>query len=159
MNALQIRKTGLEAAVRLDGGGLLAGRFFVTDDGDSPVDALLRLLNDPARAFLPFAHASDDQVRLLSRDHIEVVWATQPLSSASIAGAAVVEAATVDYGAGAITGDAFVGDMHPDRRRLLDLLNDERPFFVIRSAERTYLVNKARVRSAFVANRTDRSAA
>lgn len=159
MNSLQIRKAGLEAAVRLVGGGLVAGRFFIDDRGDSPLDALLSLLNDQRRSFLPFAHASESGVRLLSRSHIEVVWPTGGVSSASIAGSAVVEQATIDYGDGAITGDAFVGDMHPDQRRLLDLLNDARPFFIIRSEERTYLVHKARVRSAFAPGRSSRSAA
>lgn len=156
MNALQIHKAGLDAAVRLDGGGLLAGRFFVQGDEGAPIDALLRLLNDPQRQFFPFAHAADEKVRLLSRAHVDVVWPTAgPGDAVSIAGSAVVEGATIDYGDGAIRGVAFVGDMHPDRRRLLDLLNDERPFFVLRSPERTYLVNKARVRSAFVDHATD----
>jgi hypothetical protein len=160
MRALQIQKSTLAAAVRLDGGGLIAGRFFVDGEGEATLDALLRLLNDTERSFFPLANAKDDGIRFIARAHVDVVWPTESVTLAnSITASARVTGATLDYGDGALTGDVLVGDLHPDRRRLLDALNDARPFLVLCTDERTYLVNKARIRSAHVGAAATRSAA
>lgn len=160
MRALQIQKSTLAAAVRLDGGGLIAGRFFVDGEGEATLDALLRLLNDTERSFFPLANAKDDGIRFIARAHVDVVWPTESVTLAnSITASARVTGATLDYGDGALTGDVLVGDLHPDRRRLLDALNDTRPFLVLCTDDRTYLVNKARIRSAHVGAAATRSAA
>jgi hypothetical protein len=160
MRALQIHKRTLAAAVRLDGGGLVAGRFFVDGEGEASLDALLRLLNDTERSFFPLANAKDEGVRFIARAHVDVVWPTEPVAlNNSITASARVVGATVDYGDGALSGDVLVGDLHPDRRRLLDALNDARPFLVLQTEERTYLVNKARIRSAHVGGTATRSVA
>ena len=79
MRALQIQKSTLAAAVRLDGGGLIAGRFFVDGEGEATLDALLRLLNDTERSFFPLANAKDDGIRFIARAHVDVVWPTESM--------------------------------------------------------------------------------
>lgn len=150
MNALQIRKEAMEAAVRIHGGGLVAGRFFLETPSDAPIVALARLLNTPDRCFFPFVDRSTNDVRFLSREHISVVWPTVMSQGrpSSLDAVAVVPAVTVDFGDATLVGDVLVGDMHPDRRRLVDVLNDPRPFFALRSIERVYLVHKQRIRTA-----------
>lgn len=151
MNALQIRKEAVEAAVRIHGGGLVAGSFFLERHHDAPIAALARLLNAPDRRFLPFVDRASSDVRFISRDHIAMVWPTAPgvaLDAPRLAAGELVQRVTLDFGDTTLMGDVLVGDMHPDRRRLVDVLNDPRPFFALRTVERMYLIHKLRVRTA-----------
>lgn len=156
VNALKIKRRTINAAVRIEGGGVISGRFFVDNNTEEAgLDLLLRALNRPKNRFLPFDDPVSGKVRFLSRAHIGMVWptASEEVGAASIAASDCVEDATIDYGDGSITGDVLTGEMHPDRRRLVDVLNDERPFFILRSGDRLYLFNKSRVRTAAIGAR------
>ena len=147
---LRVEKKGQKAEVHLFSGKTLEGDFFLSGHAQSRVgsETLMDVFNDAAREFLPFTEASSGAFHLLNRDHIVMVELIGGGSCEVLgleAGTELpVQAVSLSYGLDndILSGEAYMGDLHPNNRRLTDLLNHASLFILLSAEGKTFLVNK-----------------
>ena len=144
-------KLPVDADVILTTGEKVRGTFFVAPaSAHRPgPETLLELLNEDARSFVPFQ--SEEGMLLLNRTTIRLVSFASPellqLFSApdneNIYGITLV----LSGDAHKITGYCHTGDLRPETRRPIDLLNSSEVFLLVYS-ERLMLINKTAISHA-----------
>tara|TARA_B100001123_G_C14868367_1_gene850893 strand:+ start:146 stop:631 length:486 start_codon:yes stop_codon:yes gene_type:complete len=156
---LRIEKQGQHAEVHLVSGKVLGGDFFLSGRarGRLGSETLMDVFNDNGRSFLPFTERESGNFHLLNKEHIVMVElvGTDPRDVLGFSVDATIPTQQVVFYHGDDTtrlkGDAYVGDLHPDNRRLTDLLNHESSFLLLMVDERCYLVHKQQMHFAVAA--------
>lgn len=152
MPPLQIPKRKVSATIQLQHGPLLRGHLFVetltaTHSGSQTVSEYLELPG----AFLPFE--SEQEFLFLAKDSIAVVrvseedeageaWSELPLLPVDEEDAAPEVRVRVELRGGSVVEGEVVSAMPPEHCRLMDYLNQERRFLVLRAREDLAIINK-----------------
>jgi len=146
---LRIEKKGEKADVHLVSGTVLSGDFFLSGQAQSRLgsETLMDVFNDSQRVFLPFTEATSGDFHLLNRDHIvmvELAGDGLEVMGVEFDSELPTQSMSLSYGRDdtRLKGEAYVGDLHPNNRRLTDLLNHESLFILLLADDKTYLVNK-----------------
>lgn len=145
---LKVEKRLSEAEIEMADGTLFVGHFYLSDQARHHLghENVMDILNQPDDDFIPFHLATESSLLLLQKRQIRSVHLrTEDFSE--VFALAEGEAGTLvpvllNVSGKRLEGKAFVGDLHPDRRRLKDLLNTPTPFFLFRSDQETRIVNK-----------------
>ena len=148
---LIVSKQAIEATVTLFGGAVNAGQFFLASGLAlrGGMETLLDLLNDNTRAFVPFKMANGmvflnrETIRSVDFEapNIKDVFFTQNNEHIH----AIKVHLRKDVGGGSSLGVCFTGDMAPEHRRPLDLLNTHDMFLLLFSEDRLSLINKTAI--------------
>ena len=153
---LVLPKLPISAQVTLFGGDVVSGELFVA--AASPVhrgpETLLELLNDNTRSFVPFQ--AEDCVMLLNRVTIRSVEFHSPElmeiftrpDNESIYGLSIF--LRTELKEVALDGFCFTGDLRPEARRPVDLLNGPEMFLLLYGNDRLHLVNTIAISHAQV---------
>ena len=155
---LRVEKKGQKAEVHLVSSKLLSGEFFLSGQAQSRLgsETLMDVFNDSERVFLPFTEDSSGAFHLLNRDHIVMVelvgGGLSDILGFDSGSELPTQKVRLGYGADnmALDGNAYVGDLHPDNRRLTDLLNHDSLFLLLLSDEKVFLVNKSQMHFVMV---------
>jgi hypothetical protein len=155
---LRIKKQGQRAEVHLISGASLTGDFFLSGQAQSRrgSETLMDVFNDSLRVYLPFTEGESGAFHLLNKRHIVMVELQESDLSQVLGFDSESDLPTqsvrLSYGSddSSLSGEAYVGDLHPDNRRLADLLNHEANFFLLLAEEKCYLVNKYQMHFAAV---------
>ena len=126
----------------------IRGRFFLADHAQYHFgpENLLDILNNFGKRFLPFAQDDVSTEVLIQRSRIAGLrprhaespdWPPTPDEDPQAWLAAKIVFAGIT-----LEGHAYLGDMHPDRRRLTDLLHFGNPFFVFDTNEGPWIINR-----------------
>jgi len=152
---IKFPKKPVLARVTLFGGKRVTGEFFAeqaTPTHDSP-ETLPELLNHEERAFIPF-HTGQDLL-LLHRRSIRLVEFDSPELQEVFAkpGKDVHEIKIVlraELHELSLQGFCYTGELHPQTRRPVDLLNHPEPFLLFYSTGTMMLINKDSISHAAV---------
>ena len=140
----------------LFGGEEVTGEFFVaaTSPHHPGPESLLELLNDNARSFVPFQ--TEEGIMLLNRVSVRSVEFQSPETMAVFTRPdndsiyALTIYLRTELQETAIDGFCFTGELGPEARRPVDLLNGPEMFVMIYAHERLQLLNKNAVSHAQV---------
>lgn len=150
-------KQPIAAEVTLFGGEKVNGEFFVSVDSprrDSGPETLHDLLNDNSRSFVPFQ--TDGGIFLINRSTLRTVEFNSTVLKEVFERPdnEFIYALNVDLRtetqAVTLQGFCFTGDLPPDTRRPVDLLNSHAMFLLIYQAGNLMLVNKSAISHAMV---------
>ncbi|HYF52553.1 MAG TPA: hypothetical protein VEJ63_24310 [Planctomycetota bacterium] len=152
---IKFPKRPVLARVTLFGGKRVTGEFFAeqaTPTHDSP-ETLPELLNHEGRAFVPF-HTGQDLL-LLHRRSIRLVEFDSPELQELFKkpGKDLHEIKIVlraELNELSLQGLCYTGDLHPETRRPVDLLNHADPFLLFYSTGSLMLINKNSISHAAV---------
>ena len=149
-------KLPISTQVTLFGGETVAGEFFVA--AASPVhpgpETLLELLNDNARSFVPFQ--TEECIMLLNRVSVRSVEFKSPEmmeiftrpDNDNIFGITIY--LRTELQETAMDGFCYTGEMRPEARRPVDLLNGPDMFLLLYGHDRLQLINKNAISHAQV---------
>lgn len=126
----------------------IQGRFFLADQAQYHFgpENLLDVLNSGGKQFLPLAQDDVSAVVLIQWSRIAGLrprnadcpdWPTTPADDPRC-----WQAAKISLSGTTLEGRAYLGDLHPDRRRIADLLNHCDPFFVFETDEGPWIINR-----------------
>ena len=145
---LIVSKHAISATVTLFGGAVNVGQFFLASASPmrGGMETLLDLLNDDTRSFVPFKTANG--MVFLNRESIRSVDFEAPNikdiffrpDNEYIYSIKVY--LRKDTGGGSYQGVCFTGDLSPEHRRPIDLLNTADMFLLLFSDDRLALINK-----------------
>lgn len=150
-------KQPVSAEVALFGGEKVIGEFFVSMDSprrDSGPETLHDLLNDNSRSFVPFQ--TEGGIFLINRSTLRTVeFDSRELKELfERPDNEFIYALNVDLRtetqAVTLQGFCFTGDLPPDTRRPVDLLNSAEMFLLVYQAGNLMLVNKTAISHAMV---------
>ena len=126
----------------------IRGRFFLADQAQYHYgpENLLDILNNSGKQFVPFAQDDMAAVVMIQKSRIAGLqsghndfgdWPpTQDKDPQCWL------PAKIDFAGISLEGRAHLGDLHPDRRQLADLLNRGNPFIVFETDEGPWIINK-----------------
>ena len=145
---LVVSKHAISANVTLFGGATHVGQFFLATASPmrGGIETLFDLLNDTSRAFVPFKTPTG--MVFLNRESIRSVDFEAPnikdmffrTDNEYIYPIKVFVRS--DTGGGSFQGVCFTGDLSPEHRRPIDLLNTNDLFLLLFCEERLTLMNK-----------------
>jgi len=145
---LIVSKHAISATVTLFGGAVNTGQFFLASASPmrGGMETLLDLLNDVSRSFVPFK--TPNGMVFLNREAIRSVDFEAPNikdiffrpDNEFIYSIKVY--VRTDAGGGSYQGVCFTGDLSPEHRRPLDLLNTNDLFLLLFSDDKLALINK-----------------
>ena len=153
---LVLPKLPVSAQITLFGGTVVSGEFFVA--AATPLhpgpQTLLELLNDNDRSFVPFQ--TEECVMLLNRVSVRSVEFHSPEmmevftrpDNECIYGLTVY--LRTELQETVMDGFCFTGEMRPEARRPVDLLNSPDMFLLLYGNDRLHLVNKNAISHAQV---------
>lgn len=137
-----------ELKAKLADGREICGHFFLAGHAENHYgeEILLDLLNQRDKPFVPFKEQDEEAVVLIRKAQIVFLRPDQPDSTQW----PYINNSTPDCWPSAkvifpdffIEGQIYTGDMQPQRRRLTDLLNHPNDFFVIKTNEGPWIINK-----------------
>ncbi len=125
----------------------ITGRFFLADHAQYHFgpENLLDILNNSGKQFVPFAQ---DDVTAEVMIQKSLIAGLQPRYSdcgdwppTRVDDPQCWQPAKIVFAGISLEGRAHIGDLHPDRRRLADLLNHGNPFFVFDTDEGPWIIN------------------
>lgn len=127
----------------------IRGRFFLADHAQYHFgpENLLDVLNNCGKKFLPFVQDGAPSVMLIQWSTIAGLqpghpdnhdWPPTPEDDPQC-----WQNAKISFAGISLEGRAYLGDLHPDRCGVSDLLNYGDPFFVFETAEGPWIINKA----------------
>ena len=126
----------------------IRGRFFLADHAQYHFGSenLLDVLNNCGKQFLPFSQDDVEAVVLIQTSRIAGL---QPRHADCPDWPPTQEddpqcwqPAKIVFAGISLEGRVHLGDLHPDRRRIADLLNHGNPFFVFETDEGSWIINK-----------------
>lgn len=126
----------------------IRGHFYLADHAENHYgeETLLDVLNHPGKPFIPFAQEDEAAVVLIQKSRIVGL---RPKCIESCEWPQVQAdahenwlPAQMAFAGFSLEGDAYTGDLPPHRRRLADLLNYGQTFFVFKTDECPWIVNK-----------------
>ena len=126
----------------------IRGRFFLADEARYHFgpENLLDVLNNCGKRFLPFAQDDEAAVGLVQGSRIAGLHPRHGdrngLPQALDEDPRCWQSARIEFAGIALEGRAYLGDMHPDLRRIADLLNHGNPFFVFDTDEGPWIINR-----------------
>ena len=145
---LIVSKHAIAATVTLFGGTVNTGQFFLASASPmrGGMETLLDLLNDISRSFVPFktpmgmVFLNRESIRSVDFDapNIKDIF-FRPDNEFIYSVKVYVRA---DAGGGSYQGVCFTGDLSPEHRRPLDLLNTNDLFLLLFSDDKLALINK-----------------
>lgn len=145
---LIVSKHAISATVTLFGGAVNVGQFFLASASPmrGGMETLLDLLNDLSRNFIPFKTANG--MVFLNREAIRSVDFEAPnikdifFRQDNEFIYAIKVYIRTDAGGGSYQGVCFTGDLSPEHRRPIDLLNTSDMFLLLFSEDRLALISK-----------------
>ena len=149
MHELKVQVTEVDARLVLSDGSEVTGVLFANTSGrHGAPESISDVLNDPSRRFV--AVREQDTARILVVAKTAIRYAgfravdfadLSPRPNQTSLWHSVV---TLDGGE-SFAGEVFIGEMRPERRRVVDVLNAGDPFFLMWVDAQPRLVNSARV--------------
>jgi hypothetical protein len=123
------------------------GRFFLADQAQYHFgpENLLDVLNKGGKQFLPLAQDDVSEVVQIQWSRIAGLKPRQvacPDWPTPEDDPQCWQAAKISFAGTTLEGRAYLGDLHPDRRRITDLLNHCDPFFVFETDEGPWIINR-----------------
>lgn len=126
----------------------ICGRFFLADNAQYHFgpENLLDVLNNSGKRFVPLSQDDVAAEVLIQKSRIAGLqprhadcsdWPPTQDDDPQL-----WQPAKIVFAGISLEGRAYIGDMHPDRRRLADLLNHVNPFFVFDTDEGPWIINK-----------------
>ena len=126
----------------------ICGRFFLADNARNHYgeETLLDLLNHTSKEFIPFAQSDDGPMILIKKSAILGLQPTVPNADQwpkmSHSNDQCWPSAKITFAQQTLEGNAYTGDMPPERRRLADLLNHDHLFFIFETEAGPWVINK-----------------
>ena len=138
-----------KVTVKMADGQDIDGYFYLSEFAENHIgsETILDLLNSLEMDFIPFEHAADKALILLKKSQIVGILA----DASDIFDQAMKELvqeksnflkATIVFSQFSLEGNAFIGGLHPNNSRLIDLLNSEEPFFYFQAGEQKWVLCK-----------------
>ncbi len=126
----------------------IRGHFYLGKNAENHYgqENLLDVLNAPGKDFVPFAQDDETPLLLIQRSRIVGLRPSCPDSAEwpkmQESDEHCWPQAKMAFAGFTLEGRAYTGDMEPHRRRLADLLNYGKTFFVMETDDGPWIVNK-----------------
>ena len=126
----------------------IRGRFYLAEHAEKHYgkETLLDILNNSEKAFVPLAQDDDSPLVLIQKSRIVGLkpsspdcedWPQMPELNEQC-----WQRARMAFAGFTLEGRAYTGDMEPHRRRLADLVNQGRTFFMFETEDGPWIINK-----------------
>lgn len=126
----------------------IRGHFYLAEYAENHYgkETLLDVLNNSDKAFVPFAQDDDSPLVLIQKSRIVGLKPTAPdcqdWPAMQEHDEHCWQRARMAFAGFTLEGRAYTGDMEPHRRRLADLVNHGRTFFMFETDEGPWIINK-----------------
>ena len=143
-----VKGLSTEVRTRMKDSQELTGRFFLSDQSRNHYgeETLLDLLNNPEKKFVPFTQSGQAPVLLIQKSEILSLQANENNCQEWAAVIHMDESCwpptRVIFDGFSLEGKAYTGDLQPERRRLTDLLNQDQDFFILKTEDSPWIINK-----------------
>jgi hypothetical protein len=143
---LRVPKRRAQVELLLPGGGVRQVMVFLAEfaSGHAGHERLSDLMNGP-NDFLPALDLSTDTMSFVGRAGIAAARVGQDWESSYGLGDAEEHEVEIELSDGTALRGIVQFELPPDRSRLLDYLNDSRPFVRLDEGEKVILVNKRHI--------------